>query len=113
MCVFVRAFYRAVVAGGLLDHECREDLSSNAFGLEHMAAEITAAERDTAADLVQRRDQPAARVASEEADAPAEIHKKDMIKEADEYFIKFHDLKVCFARRCMLLRTCLLACLTF
>ena len=81
-----------LLLSGVLDYECREDLSSNAFGLEHMAAEITAAERDTAADLVQRRDQPT-EVASEEADAPA-VHKKDMIKEADEYFIKFHDLKV-------------------
>ena len=54
-----------------------------------MADEINEAERDTAADLVQQR---------EDADTePAEggVHKKDRAKVADEYFVKFANIKVC------------------
>jgi hypothetical protein len=72
---------------------CREDLSSHAFGLEHMAAEISATERSTAADLVQQRDDDDAAQDGAQDDA-ARVHKKDMVKEAEAWFIKFSDLKV-------------------
>ena len=85
-------------AEGLDSHDAMEDLSSDAFGLEHLAAEINAAEQDTASDLMQRRDHAAQFDKDGDGDGDAaekkRVHKKDMVADEDEWFLKFNQLKV-------------------
>ena len=62
--------------------------------MEHMAADINAAEQTTSADLVQRRRPTTTANATDDDATTARVHKKDKVKALDEWYITFKDIKV-------------------